>query len=52
MRTLPKFDSYGIDQLTLQELLANENNFKKIEGEVYQSGLVFLENIFCMAAES
>ncbi len=43
---LEKLDSYGIDQLTLQELLINENNINNIEGEIYQSGMAFSRKYF------
>jgi pyruvate formate-lyase activating enzyme-like uncharacterized protein len=39
-------DYYGIDQLNLQELLITGSNIEILEGEGYQSGIMFLKKYF------
>jgi len=46
MDSLAKLSYYSIDQLTLQELLVNENNINRLEGEGYQSGTMFFKKYF------
>lgn len=44
--SLDYLEEYGADQLTLQELLINENNVRSLEGEGYQSGMMFNKKFF------
>jgi pyruvate formate-lyase activating enzyme-like uncharacterized protein len=46
MRCLGELDRIGIDQLNLQELLVTNTNVHRLEGEGYQSGLLFLKKFF------
>jgi pyruvate formate-lyase activating enzyme-like uncharacterized protein len=43
---LGELDRIGIDQLNLQELLVTDANVHRLEGEGYQSGLLFLKRFF------
>lgn len=43
---LERLDYYGIDQLNLQELLITDSNIEMLEGEGYQSGIMFLKKYF------
>jgi len=51
MGCLEKLDRIGIDQLNLQELLVTNINVHRLEGEGYQSGLLFLKKFFSTEAE-
>ncbi|MBN1298753.1 MAG: radical SAM protein [Actinobacteria bacterium] len=46
INNLGKMQYHKIDQLNLQELLINNNNFDKIKGEIYQSGIMFAKKYF------
>lgn len=46
MARLEELDRIGIDQLNLQELLVTDANVHRLEGEIYQSGLLFLTKFF------
>ena len=46
MGCLGELDRIGIDQLNLQELLVTDANVHRLEGEGYQSGLLFLKKFF------
>ncbi|MBN2324983.1 MAG: radical SAM protein [Spirochaetes bacterium] len=46
MESLGELDRIGIDQLNLQELLVTDANANKLEGEGYQSGILFLKKYF------
>ena len=46
MGCLGELDRIGIDQLNLQELLVTNANVHRLEGEGYQSGLLFLKKFF------
>jgi pyruvate formate-lyase activating enzyme-like uncharacterized protein len=46
IETLNKLEYYKIDQLCLQELLVNNNNFNKVKGEIYQGGVMFAKKYF------
>jgi len=43
---LGELNRIGIDQLNLQELLVTDANVHRLEGEGYQSGLLFLKKFF------
>ena len=43
---LGELDRIGIDQLNLQELLVTDANANRLEGEGYQSGILFLKKFF------
>jgi len=43
---LGNLDRIGIDQLNLQELLITNNNVHRLEGEGYQTGMLFLTKSF------
>ena len=46
MGCLEELDRIGIDQLNLQELLVTDANAHRLEGEGYQSGLLFMKKFF------
>ena len=46
MACLGELDRIGIDQLNLQELLVTDANVHRLEGEGYQSGLLFAKKFF------
>ena len=46
MGCLGELNRIGIDQLNLQELLVTNANVHRLEGEGYQSGLLFLKKFF------
>lgn len=46
IESLGKLEYYGIDQLNLQELLITENNVELLDGEGYQTGIMFLKKYF------
>ena len=46
MGCLGELDRIGIDQLNLQELLVTDANAHRLEGEGYQSGVLFLKKFF------
>ena len=46
MRCIGDLNRIGIDQLNLQELLVTDANVHHLEGEGYQSGLLFLKKFF------
>jgi pyruvate formate-lyase activating enzyme-like uncharacterized protein len=46
MGCLGELDRIGIDQLNLQELLVTDANVHRLEGEGYQSGLLFATKFF------
>ena len=46
MRCIGDLNRIGIDQLNLQELLVTDANVHYLEGEGYQSGLLFLKKFF------
>jgi len=46
MGCLDKLDRIGVDQLNLQELLVTDANVHCLEGEGYQSGMLFLKKFF------
>ncbi len=46
IKSLDKFEYYGIDQLNMQELLVNNNNINRLEGDIYQAGIMFTQKYF------
>jgi len=46
IRCLDRLDRIGIDQLNLQELLVTDANVHRLEGEGYESGLMFAKKFF------
>lgn len=44
--SLDKLEYYGIDQLNMQELLVNNININRIEGDIYQTGMMFIKKYF------
>jgi len=46
MGSLSELDRIGIDQLNLQELLVTNTNVHTLEGEGYQSGMLFAKRYF------
>ena len=46
MESLDKLEYHGIDQLNMQELLVNNNNVNRLEGEIYQTGIMFAKKYF------
>jgi uncharacterized protein len=46
INSLDRMEYYKIDQLSLQELLVNNNNFNKVKDGIYQSGMMFAKKYF------
>ena len=46
MGSLSELDRSGIDQINLQELLVTDANVHTLEGEGYQSGMLFAKRYF------
>ena len=46
MKCLGELNRIEIDQLNLQELLVTNSNVQRLEGEGYESGLLFFKKFF------